>query len=175
MDIDIDDALEAQETGSDLALVATVSLTGPIPKVADLDSAGREEIVVLLEQVRKIEHAARDRRKVLEYAFIRAGMELGAKEIKTAGATVRLKLSQSGYVTHDTALRDALITLVGEGDLSKAEVDAAVPEIVSAKADHRKVNALSKRGDRVREAIEANREKREPDPLSAKVEIHRAK
>jgi hypothetical protein len=176
------DALLDEQEGQPPAQAATLTaiqtallaVGGEMPDFAIASPEEREAIVCQLEQVRAIENAARSRRRALEFAIVRAAQKLEARELRSSDAAVRIEPPDRGYATKDVTLRHELMALVPKGDLTRAEVDAAVPETISAKADHRKVNALLKRGGRVREVIEANRTKKEADLTYAKVTIHRA-
>jgi len=177
---DLDDLLDTQagappESVGDLTITKALITSlggGPMPDFAALTPERRADLVHELEQVRAIIRAAMDRKGAIEQAIRRAGVELSALELRMEGGTVRLKMPSDGYVTKDATLRDELLTLVAEGDLDRTEVDAAIPEVIGYKPDHRKLNALLKRGERVRTVIESNRTKKLADPLAAKVEIH---
>jgi hypothetical protein len=148
-------------------------LAGPMPDFAAATQTERADIVRELEMVRAIRRAANDREKALELCVTRAADALGALELHTSEGTVRVKPSDPGYQVEEQALRSALITCVGMGDVTKAEVDAAITEVISYKPDHRKLNALLKRGDRVKAAIEDHRRKGSPDIMHGRVEAHR--
>jgi hypothetical protein len=134
----------------------------------------RSEIIEHLEDLRALELAAKTRRQVIEQHIVAVAERLKAKEIKLAQGSVRIELPSVGYDTQAMALRDALLGLVVEGDVTRGEVDEAIPEVVEAKPDHRRLNGLLKRGGRVQEAIEGHRVHRQPDPARAKVRIHRS-
>jgi hypothetical protein len=174
---DLLDEQEAQHSRpADAAQRALVSISDMGRGVPDFGQASLEErdaLVEELEALESIEKAAKARRRMIEQGIVRAAAELEAKELRLGIGTVRIEPAATGYTTKDMSLRNGLVQLIPLGDLTRAEVDEAIPEIVSCKPDHRKLNALLKRGGRVQEAIESNRQRKPSDPLLAKVRIHR--
>lgn len=86
----------------------------------------------------------------------------GATVIKVPdGRAVRIEAPDRPYITDGQAMRSALMEYVHKGVLSKDEVDDAIPAIVEYRPNHTKLNALRKRGDGVRDAIEGNRTRKE--------------
>lgn len=149
------------------------AIGGEMPSFIDASPQEREDIIYQLEQVTAIENVARSRRRALEHAIIRAAITLDAQELRAKDCKVRVEPPKVGYDTKALSMRQQLLALVPEGDLSRAEVDEAIPEVIDAKPDHRKLNALLKRGGRVQAAIEANRVKPEPNMDNARVRINR--
>jgi hypothetical protein len=164
---------EASIPVSPTKALITILRGGTVPDFAAATPEERAELVYELEQVRAIKAAATDRARAIELAIGRAAAALAANELRTADGMVRIKPSDPGYDTEDAKLHAALTTCVGMGDLTKAELDAAMPTLIIYKPDHRKLNGLLKRGARVKEAIETHRRKPAPDLLHGKVEIHR--
>ena len=165
------------QPAADTALVlATISSLGR--EVEDFMEASLEErasVVHQLEALRVIELAAKSRRQVIEQGIVRAAERLEARELRIADGAVRIEPPNVGYDTEDMSLRNALVVLIPLGDVTRAEVDEAIPEIITVKPDHRKLNGLLKRGGRVQEAIETHRTRRAADMRYAKVKINRKK
>lgn len=147
---------------------------GEVPDFATATPEQRTDLVRELEAVRAIKAAAADRERRLTHAITAAAVTLSARELRTADGMVRIKPSDPGYVVEDAQLHAALVECVGYGDITKDELDGAMPTFVVYKPDHRKLNGLLKRGERVKTAIEAHRRKPEPDLLNGRVEVHRA-
>jgi hypothetical protein len=177
---ELDELLETQgpespaESSEDPIGALTASIRGGrVPDFATATPEQRTDMVRELESLRLIRAAVFDRIHAIEGSITRAADSLSARELRTADGSVRIKPLDPGYQTEDAQLHAALLECVGLGDLTKAELDDAMPIVVTYKPDHRKLNGLLRRGDRVREAIEAHRRKPEPDLLRGKVEVHR--
>lgn len=148
---------------------------GSMPDLAVMDPDTRAIYVAEHAQMALIENAARTRRKALELAMVRAGVDLEAQELRFTGGTIRLEPQRAAYRIKEQVLRAELLELVEKGHLEREEVDAAIHEEISYKADNRKLNGLLKRGKLVKESVERNRTKVEPDPLQATPRINRGK
>jgi hypothetical protein len=131
--------------------------------------AARGKLVEMHEQLREVEEFVSSRRRAIELAFVRAGAEQGADEIRTSAGVVKLKLPPGKYETKANELRQALIKLEAEGLISKYELEAASPVTVSYGANHTQLNKLARhRGEKVASVIDAHRVKVDPDPTQAK-------
>lgn len=129
----------------------------------------RGKLVELHAQLHRIERLVHDRRIALERSFVAAAAEANANELRTSVGIVKIKLPDAQYETRAQAIREGLTRLVAEGTLSKEEVDAACPVTITYGVNHTKLNALHRhRGDAVREVIDSNRHRIEPDPLAAR-------
>lgn len=172
---DLDALLEEETAPSSESNIQSLirAFQGPMPDFAVANPDERSEIVRELEAVRAIRRAADDRVKALELCITRAAAGLKALELRTSEGSVRVKPAEPGYETREMPLRQELLGLVVVGDLTREEVDAAIPEVISYKPDHRRLNGLLKRGERVRETVERNRKKRDVDLMRARVEVHR--
>lgn len=166
---DLEGILDEQEARLTHVQLATTQITGFIGQLAretDFAKASleeRSEVADILSALRDIEVAARARRQVIEQHIINAAMKAEAKEFRIEDGTVRIE-ARTSYVTQDAAMHDALIELIPKGDVTKDEVESAIATVISYKPDHRKLNALLKRGGRVQAAIESHREKQEGPP-----------
>ncbi len=163
---DILDEQDAQSTSLALATAQVrdfISALGREVVFADASLEERSTIAEQLETLLAIEAAARARRHVIETEIVAAGKELEAREFPIDGGAIRLE-STASYKTKDAALHDALTALVAHGDVTRDEVEAAVRTEITYRPDHRRLNALLKRGGRVQAAIESNRERMESDP-----------
>lgn len=129
----------------------------------------RGKLVEMHAQLEAIERIVHDRKVMIEMAFIRAGVEQSADQIRTSAGVVTLKPEPGKYETRAQAMRQELDRLIVDGVLSKEELEEACPVTVSYGVNHTRLNYLaSHRGEAVREVIDRNRAKVPPDPLRAK-------
>ena len=136
----------------------------------------RGKLVEMHAQLEAIERLVHDRKVMIEMAFIRAGAEQSADQIRTSAGVVTLKPEPGRYETHAQAMRQELDRLIVDGHLSKEELEEACPVTVSYGVNHTRLNVLANhRGDAVREVIDRNRAKVPPDPLRAKPVFPRPK
>lgn len=147
-----------------------------LSSVSGSSVAARGALVDAYRQLRDIERLVHDRRVAIELAFIRAAAENGADEIRTSEGVVKLKAPNPGYDVKAQAMRQGLDRFVASGDISKEELDDACPVTITYGVNHTKLNKLARhRGDEVQAVIDANRTKREADPLMAKPQFPKPK
>lgn len=161
------DEQDAEHSQLQLATTQVRTFISALAREMDFGTATleeRDEVAEILESLKAIEVAARARRQVIEQGIIDAAAKLGAREFRIEHGAVRVE-SRSEYVTRDAAMHDALTQLIALGDVTKTEVEQAIRTEVHYTPDHRHLNALLKRGGRVQEAIESNRERHDGRPF----------
>lgn len=184
--IDEDEALLAQATRSSLepalsTLVALsdtlrtallgVNIAGSVVRMGLTDRAMLADLHGVLAELEKGVHG---RRVGIEHAFRVAAVALQADQVRLADGYVALTPGAGMWATREQALRRELEEAVSLGDLSTEEMDEAIAVTVAYKVNHARLNYLARhRGARVAAAIERHRQRREADPLSAKVTFHR--
>lgn len=177
--MDLDDAVEAQLGLQPADAVAQVMADMPaaaredIPRVQDATPEQRYELARAHEVLERVEKAVKARRQAIELAFLRAAAEMGSDQLKLAGGTARVTQRASKYEAKGHEMREQLLKLKDEqGNITQEEIDEALALIISVKPNHSKLNYLARhRGEAVAQAIEDNRKKVEPDPMTAKVEF----
>jgi len=147
-----------------------------VPPVSGSTLTVRGQLVDLHEMLSRMETVIRDRRKSIELAFVRAAADTGADEIRTAHGIVKIKKGQASYAVKAQAMRRELEERVATGEVSGSELELACPVVISYTVNHTKLNALARhRGEEIAEIIERNRERIEPDPLTARPVFPRVK
>jgi hypothetical protein len=158
----------ATQLGALLAGVAAPNVSAATPQE-------RADMVALHRRLSDIIGALQVRRDAIELAFRRGMAELGADQLPLPdGRTVSIERPKPGWKVRGDELRRQLLALVTEGVVTKPEVDAALAVEVTVRPDNRRLNYLAEhRGDAVREAIEANREREQIAPTAGRLQLPR--
>lgn len=154
-----------------IADALTRTLDGPLDALDPSAASPGERAAVasVRGRLKDIEATAHSWGGTIDMLFKRSFAGQGARELPADGGVIRYEPGKSSYHVKDEALYRALSAFVG-GELTQEELLEAVQPITTYQVNHTKLNALARnRGDAVREAIEANRVKVEPDPLSGRV------
>ena len=137
------------------------------------DAHVRAELVDLRSRLLRVIHPLRMTADTIERLFVMEAARLNAKVIglgEDAGR-VTYEPPRGEYVTSAPPLRRdlAALALAGEG-ITREEIDAALPEILTVKPNHTKLNALEKRyGGPVADAIRKHRQYVAPPPERGRV------
>jgi hypothetical protein len=146
-------------------------------RLEEASPAQRYEIVRLRQMLVELREPINARIAALDMHARRVYATTNADQLPVEGTgNIVIEPPANEYVVKEHELRAALLDLAEAGLITKAEVDAAITEQVSYKADHRKLNYLAKhRGDEVKDVIDAYRARVKPDPYRAKVRWPEAK
>jgi len=160
------------------SLIAQVAVEAQTYSIAEATPDERQALVEFYWSLRSILEPLQMRVRAIEFIWARGMEELGAKKLPLPdGGVVEYTASTGEWKVNAEALRSELQRLSREeGTVTNDDIEAALPVVVTYKADNRVLQRLiNQSSEAVRQAIEANRVKVVPPTASGRVKLPQPK